>query len=519
MFTIGITGFLVAVALIALNLYAYKRRTIPLLIISVLAALVMIFGAGSGAYAIGLGQAQTGAVNGYHQWLNGTIVDTSVDEFDCYRDGPCTRHTDCDPYTVMVSAAYTDKDGHYHREVDETDYHQCPEMTKEYTYSVTYTTHPDGSHPHMLPIADHIFDAKPIRWRSDVNVPGSGSIPRGVPADWQKYKDDLQAGNSDSITVPDDYPNYILASESTILKASSDGIKDLQKAHLLPLHTANMEDGLDGAIHNHLDADKASFVCFKPGNAAAWQAKLMHYDSALGVGVASGAMQGDMHIVAIKASCLPSGINPKAYLLALKAYWLNDLGKNAIAKNGIILVLGVDDSASTIQWAQADTGMPIGNSGMDQFLQSELEGVAFDPMKVLGSVKAQVVTKDGRKVPQYICDDGLPCGSPSADLRQLAVAQRVVFNEYPFKRACMGCNSAQDKANGQTGQGYVYLKTEIPLAGGALVLTDFLYILTVAIAWAIIFVVYTKVSKNKPFLITNDYDEDRPHRSPRYSYN
>jgi hypothetical protein len=470
--TIIITGLVLFSVLVGGTLYVYKPKLKYVLTI-VAMALVGFLGLGMGAaYSIGLNAAQTGAVSGYDQYLNGTVVAVPPPtQVVCTRDGSCVHTERCDKY--VISYAYTDKNGNYHPEVD--GYHQCPIATVEYTDYVKYSTRPDGSHQKILVIADHRFAANPVHWSEWGGVdwtdswgtPSFGDVPRGAPAVMAQWRRDIAAGNAPSITVQDTYDNYILASEGTILRAYSGDINKLLRLHLLPDHTANMTN----PIYGYLNAAKMQFVCMpKPVNAAAWESALMHFNSALGT-----HLQGDMHVLAIRSSCLSkAGVSTEDALNAVQAYWLNELGKDAIAKNGIILLLGVDDSGSTIQWAKAATGMPIGNNVMLQMLQSALANVSFSPAAVFGNTTATIVNVKGTLTPRYTLGKG--------------VVPNVVMVQQPFKRACMKCESASDKAKGEGGQGFVYLQTEIPLAGTTLVVTDILYVISMLILWGVVFV-------------------------------
>lgn len=473
MLTITFTGLLVMGVLAGLTLYGYKNRTLSLVLTVVITALVSVFGLGTGAaYHIGLSAAQTGAVSGYHQFLNGSLVSADVNVTHCDRDGSCVHEDNyCDSYTDIETETYTDANGKTQTRTKlVTKYHSCPQMTEEYTYTVA------DNFGNRYTIANHIFAENPTQWRSKgVDMSGSGSVPRGVPPRWQQFKTDIDAGDADPVTVPNTYSNYVLGSEATILKASSQDIKQLQKAKLLPLHTANMNKD---PIHDDFNADKVSFVGMSaPANAATWQQALMRFNAALGM-----RLQGDMHLVVLKASSLPSNISEESYLNALKAYWLNDLGKNALAKNGIMLVLGLDETGAKIQWAKAATGMPVGNNEMVQGLQNELEGVSFDPDKLFGNTKASIVESNGKKKPTYTIGEG--------------IIPQVVMVDFPFKRACMGCKSAEDKGQ----QGFIYLQTEIPLAGSDLVITDVLYVVTIVVLWGVVlFWAYPRLSLNEPF--------------------
>lgn len=396
------------------------------------------------SYPIALSAVQTGAVNGYHQSINGTVVRVPPPlVIDCSEDGSCAHEHDCDRYTETHTESYTDSNGKSKtRTVEETKYRRCPEMTQEFTYTLNITT--DGKSIKTLTIASDIYAANPVRWRGDIAV--NPNVPRGVPPQWQHARDSLAHGIGDPVTLSGDYANYILSNEETILRASSGDIDKLQQKHLLPLPTARMDiakdDDLTPTIYNGMDADKVSFVGMSPpANQADWQAALMRYNTALGM-----QHQGDMHVVIIKDSTLQGVVSPDAYAAAVKAYWLNDLGKFALAKNGIMVVLGVDDKLTKVQWARADTGMPAGNGPMLDALKYNLPGVAFDPKKVIGETTTHV-TNGSPKV-TYSYGNG--------------VIEQTTLHDFPFARACMDCRD--------TGQpGFVYLQSEIPITTAGIV--------------------------------------------------
>lgn len=416
-----------------------STRSVVILVALVAAS----FGVAAGSYPIAHHVAQRGAIGGYHQFINANVTAAHVEVINCTEDGSCEHHYDCDSYQVYDG---TDKNGNaeYH-----TEWRKCPYATQEFTYTIHDTYDKDERI-----VADHIFSAHPQKWRSWGFHSLPSNVQRGEPAGWTQIVNDLQAGLADPITLPDVYDNYILASEDAILKASSDNIARLTRAHLLPDHTANLQDPIYGVFQ----ADKMSFIGFRPSDTKAWQQSLMQFNAALGM-----QRQGDMHVVAIKASALPHGVSSEDYLNALKAYWLNDLGKNAIAKNGIILVLGVDNSGSKVVWSKAATGMPVGNGAMLASLSSDLEGTAFSPSAVFGTTEALAT---GSKV-TYAIGHG-------------AVSQ-IVMVDFPFVRSCMACQSKNDAAH--KGQGFIYLSTDIPLGGWGIVLTilvDFVILLLLA---------------------------------------
>lgn len=440
MFTILIFMAILAIALTAGGILTARQNSRPLTSIQITAFSILplaVLGIGAGSYPIGLNAAQADAVGGYHQFLNGSIVATNSMFYQCSEDGSCVHDYACNYYYVDETEYYTDSDGKSRsRTVSVRKHHDCPYATKEYSYTVTDSFGND----YML--GEHLFDKNPQEWSRGEGIPRD--VPRGVPPQWQHASDGIKSGNTDPVTVPGDYKNYVLSSEHTLLKAASSDITLLKSKKLLPDHTTNLES----PIYNNFLASKVSFVGLKPPNSENWQDALMRFNAALGT-----MRQGDMHVVVIKASAIPPSVSSEDYLNAVKAYWLNDLSKNALAKNGIVLVLSVDDSASTIKWARSATGMPIGNGPMLQALNTELNGQPFTVDSVLGTTSGQVVSAGSKTKVNYQIGSGL--------------AAQIIMQDFPFQRACMGCEGKEDVGQ----HGFVNLSTEIPLDGAVLVWT------------------------------------------------
>jgi hypothetical protein len=421
-----------------------------------LSLVIMAFagiGLGFGSYPVAHNIAKASAVGGYHQFLNGSIVKTDVKERTCHKNGSCHKMYDCD--CVMVPHYSTDSDGKttvtYEEECD-----SCPYVTKEYYYSA------EDSLGEEYTFGGVHFATNPVPWSRFHSLAAVSNVPRGAPPRWQHARNALAAGDSDPVTVTGTYENYVLGSEDNILKAASTDIGLLQSKHLLPDHTRNLQD----PVYNDWNADKVMFVGFKPNNAAMWQNELMHFNAALGT-----LKQGDLHIVAIKASAVP--VSPEDYLNALKAYWQSDLGKYALPKNGIVLVLGVDDTGSTIQWSRATTGMPTGNGPMLVSLGTELTDTPFTPDAVLGHTKAtkvNFVEKEGKTKARVDYQIGL------------GKAAQTIMVEFPFKRACMACDDPGEAAI----NGYVDLTSMIPLSTKGAVWTSIIDGLIIVIGWAIV---------------------------------
>src|SRR5262249_8758701 len=154
------------------------------------------------------------------------------------------------------------------------------------------------------------------------------------------------SGNPGPVTAREDYDNYILASQSSILHKFSGSIDQYKKDGVLPKIS-----------HDILSPYYASRVYFvgvnPPGD---WQWYINKYDAALGV-----SLQGDLHLVIVDANKVGS---PDDYSQALIAYWQSqEFGKDALSKNGIVVVVGTKDG-QTVAWARAGTGMPVGNEAL-----------------------------------------------------------------------------------------------------------------------------------------------------------
>ena len=225
-----------------------------------------------------------------------------------------------------------------------------------------------------------------------------------------------------------------------------------------------------------------------PGNAATWQDRLMRFDAAFGT-----LKQGDMRVVALRASALPPGITPEDYIRALKAHWQSDFGKNAFPKNAVVLVLAVDDSGQNITWARAETGMPIGNHEMLTSLMLRLRDQPFDPDTILGTTTASVTGGDKPKV-TYQTGTG--------------IVPQTVMNDFPFRRACMGCTDKSEKGQ----QGFVDLKSLIPISGMAIFWTALILLACAAILIAIAMWIHSVVTGNTPKFMNT------PYSSSHYGY-
>lgn len=393
--------------------------------------------------------ARDNAVGGYEEFWNGSIKKVLSYERVCERDGSCSRTYDCDPYQVTetywdteyytTTETYTDSQGRASsrtvtksRQVQKTrtvtKYHSCPYATHEYDYWL------EDSFDRHFDIATAVFAANPREWR-----PGSGfpDVLRGVPGKWAAAKRNLDAGDPDWVTMIKPYTNYLLASQDSILKAWSDSIDGYKQEGLMPLHTANLTS--DPLIDGYR-ADKMVFAGMRRPPAkeySQWQDAVGRVNAKLG-----DDLQGDLHVVAVPASKVD---DPDDYTNAVLAYSQSrELDKLGLAKNAILLVIGVDTKTKTVTWARAKTGIPEGNSGMLSELSTRLPGKEFKPRTLIGWPKAKVGAND-----IAFSDGG-------------GVVERIITRDQPFKRPCMECDDP-----GDSGSGYVYLAPSAYISDGA----------------------------------------------------
>lgn len=339
-----------------------------------------------------------------------------------YRDGGHRWGYACDPYQVYVvdQPAYTDSDGNYHPEQGhyETRYHDCPYADEEWTFVVATTL---GDYT----IADRNLPTNPNqhRWRSSERIPDN--LPSGVPHFWEQARDRVDSGDPGPVTARKQYENYILASQSTILQRFSDSIDKYKQDQLLPQ--------LATGVHSFYLSDHVYLVGTTP--AGNWQLQARRFNAALGV-----ELQGDLHLVVVDAKRVT---DPDNYIGALMAYWQSsaEFGKDCLSQNGIVVVVGTEDG-TTIKWARAKTGMPVGNEMMLLEIQNQLPGKALNPELLFGNPKA---TSAGVK------SDG------SADVviqHTQGVLETIIWGPHKFQRISMNGKDG-------VGSGYEYLKKEL----------------------------------------------------------
>lgn len=416
----------------------------------VLGAFVIVVLAVIVTMVVGPNLSRDSATNGYHQFYNGSVTQARIIPDTCEEDGSCAHHYTCDHEVIHHSATYDSKGNMISPAWDEDVYHQCPYVKRELAYVL------DTNIGQSFTIADGYFDANPQQWRGGHSIPGD--VPRQPPPRWLKAKTDAANGVSDPVTGVKPYANFILASDNDLFKKYDGYVAMYMRAGLLPKHTANLSS--DNMLFDYqTQAAKVQAVGgLKVANLRDWQDRLMRFNAALG-----SDLQGDMHIVLVPAIKVP---DPDKYITALKAYWTK-LGKWSIAKNGIILAIGVNSDGKSMAWSRADTGMPVGNNTMKDALKLRLTDVPFDPAALLGFVTT-TIRKDGDKL--KVVYDHSASGAIG----------KIMFADYPFKRPCMQCTGKDDK-----GVGYVDLKDLVPITTGAKVWMFFIVFVLSLVFWGL----------------------------------
>lgn len=383
-------------------------------------------------------------VGGYKEFWNGNIVKADSSSTFCVRDGDCRHTYACDSYTVLVTYTYTVNGKTQTGVRPETRWHDCPYVTREYTYWLR------SSFGDNIYIVKHGFAKNPERWRRSEGVPSD--VHRGVPAVWAKAQNDLAAGDPPPATKVNEYDNYILASQRTILKKYSEDIVGYKKQGLMPAHTQNLKSPL----RHGFEADKVVFVKTAPPDQEVWQRSLGHLNSSLG-----NELQGDMHMVVLPARLVN---DPSNYVRALVAHWQSkEMGKWAIGKNAIVVVVGLSDDSQTVKWVRAETGMPIGNGGLKSSL-SHIKEVSAEPRSFIGY---PIAKWNGKKL---------------SFTRSGGAIETVVLETFPFVRGCMDCTDKSD-----SGSSYVYLKKELQVSTGAKFLIGFLAVLFNLGIWVVMY--------------------------------
>jgi len=397
-------------------------------------------------YAISMGIAKDQKQT-YHEYWNGYETAAYTDVTVCERDGQCHNEYDCDPYTETYWVTVNDADGEgTHQEMrSRTVYHDCPYSTEETSYIVDSTLD-------TYTIASHLMTGG--EWRAGSGIPG-GRITE-PPALWSAAKSRIDAGTPGGVTKVSDYKNFILSSDNTVLKAYSDRIDALVADGLLP----NPASG----VVNIYQANKASFA----GDVLSIDQSALNEDLGYLNGAVGSDLRGDVRMVFVDGDAVGS---TEDYGNALMAYWQSEqFGRDAIAKNSIVIIVGVEgykyvkpvvqptveaptptpaptetpspepteapvevdapdfpNGTPVVSWVKAYTGMPLGNEGLLNQLENDLTGLAID-------------------------DDFI--GNPTMDIPSRTTihadgaVEGILFGENKFVRVSMESKDADDEGSG-----------------------------------------------------------------------
>lgn len=316
--------------------------------------------------------------------------------------------------------------------------HKIPYTTEEWDF-VVHTTIGD------VTIATGYLPENPnkYRFRWLVSVPEwKYESTTGYHPYYLTVKDRLDHNNPGPVTLRMTYDNYILASQSTILQRFNDSIDKYKTAGLLPK--------INSQVTGYYDADRVYFVGGVSGTGD-WRNAGRRFNSALGQ-----TLQGDLHLVIVPADKVLDRDN---YIGALAAYWQSpEFGKDALSKNGILVVLGARDGK--VAWAAATTGMPMGNEHLMLEIRNSLQGTPVDAEALLGNAYA---TLQG---------DGVQVHNTQGAL------EKIIWGKNKFQRVHM-----TDKSG--NGVGYEYLLKELQPTTGQQVGILFVVFFLSGIAWGL----------------------------------
>lgn len=293
----------------------------------------------------------------YKEFWSGIEQEAIMDTIKCERDGSCHNTYSCDPYQVSTTETYTDANGKIQtRVVTRTQYHSCPYTDYEYTYTVK------DNIGESYVIGKNYLPENPNehRWRYDAPT-NLEKYNHGVPQLWLDAKNRIDNKTPSGTTVIKTYPNYIQASQNDIYKKHSNEVEIFKEQELLPKITTTTYD--------FYQADKF-YVVGEPINESSYIQDLQNLNGYFG-----SKLQGDIHMVIVNNK----NVNADNYTQALQSYFSSpELGKNTLSKNGVVIVLGVENS--TINWAKTFTGMPNGNEHLNF---SSLKGQKLNSKELL----------------------------------------------------------------------------------------------------------------------------------------
>ncbi len=341
----------------------------------------------------------------YYEYWNGSETGTESYSQECYRDGSCTHTFQCDPYQVTEIEYYTDSDGkRQSRPVTVTKYHSCPYSTQETKFTINTTL---GSKD----VGGWLMTGEEFRWGHP--IPG-GRVTE-PPALWTEAKNRVDAGNPGGVTERHSYKNFILASDATLFKDYEGDIEKYKEEGLLGIPAND--------VTNLYDAVKVyGFGGVKVPLIQEYVEDTQYLNARVG-----SELHGDLHIVFAPANKVK---NFEEYRNVVKAYWTSkEVGKDAIAKNTIVIILGVQDDE--IKWGTGFTGMPVGNESLLHQFVTDFKNVPLDD-NLIGSPRYDVASG------KYVGSDGM--------------IENMLFGVNKFERVSMSGADEND-----SGSGFQYL--------------------------------------------------------------
>lgn len=410
-----VAGLATVVALAAV-MYVLKINLLPALV----AGIIVISGINPLIYHIG-SEISKDQASTFNEYWNGYETAASKSDRACTRDGSCAHTYNCDPYQERVrkTRTVTDSKGNSKQEtyyVEETRYHSCPYSTQETSFYIDTTVD-------TFTIASNVMTGS--EYRFGVGIPGG---TQGAPQQWTEAKNRIDSGKPGPVTAVKDYKNYVLASQKSLFSEYSDNIDNLKSKNLLPMFS--------NGVYATYQATKA----YKAGNVNLPLFGDYTTDVAYLNGAVGDDLHGDLHVVFVPEN-IESGKDD--YLNTLMAYWQSEeLGKNAVSKNAIVVLIGVKEDGSEVAWAKATTGMPLGNEAMLTQIASDLKGKKMDST-LIGRPSFNPATKE------IISTNG--------------ELEKILWGENKFARVSMTANGADDN-----GSGFSYLRDELEPDGWAI---------------------------------------------------
>lgn len=377
------------------------------------------------SYSVTKSFAQNSAVGNYKEYWNGWEKSAVKSDVKCTRDGSCVNEYKCDreEKTEWVTKWKSVPDGKggskqesYQVQETKVIYHDCPYSKVETSYYVNTSA---SKAPIM--IAGDVMTGE--EWRPSKDIPGGR---QGDPQRWLDVQERTRANRPAPATAVHSYDNYLLGSQDATFKRYEGRIEGMRVEGLLPT--------LSKGVFDYYHATKFYAV----GNVSSGA---QYADDVERINGAFGSeFQGDLHVVMVPSDMRYSQTE---YIDTLMAYWQSaEMGKLALSKNTLVVVLAVD--GTKVVWADARTGMPVGNQGIISEIQSKMIGVPLDKNMI---------------------------GSPSYDIqadklnRTSGALEVILWGDVPYERVSMSADDINDK-----GMGFKYLMDAIQPSTGSLVL-------------------------------------------------